>query len=331
MNRMSNRSCNCSIAVGKWMLFAAALWTASAQAQQVELRADTTALKLGGQTWIHLQTVRDPAQTASAFEWPVLKDTLPGGWEILEMRPADTSLVPLDDGRDAIAITRSLRVTTWDSGLVRMPALPFVLDGDTLLSNPVLFAVASPALGDEGQIANFHDIVEVDWTLAERLRRIIPWILAALALAGLAWAAMRWWKNRERQADRTASEPEKPREPAHVIALRTLREIQERAVWKQGNPKGHQSAISLALRTYLEDRFDVPALEQTTGDIARTLRSVAIDPDLRRQFVEVLELADLVKFAKYRGDAAEHERAVRRAIELVERTRPVADESPSAS
>ena len=313
------------------MIWAALLGTASAQAQQVELRADTTALKLGGQTWIHLSTVRDPALTASAFEWPVLKDTLPGGWEILEMRPADTSLVPLEDGRDAIAITQSMRVTTWDSGLVRMPALPFVLDGDTLRSNPMLFSVASPVLGEEGQIANFHDIVEVDWTLAERLRRLLPWLLAALVAAALAWGALRWWKNREGTAGEAASEPEKPREPAHVIALRALREIQERAVWKQGNPKGHQSAISDAVRTYLEHRFDVPAREQTTGEIARTLRSVSLDPDARRQFVELLELADLVKFAKYHGEAAEHERAVRRAIELVERTRLVVDETPSAS
>lgn len=313
------------------MLFAALWATAGAQAQQVELRADTTALKLGGQTWIHLSTVRDPALTASAFEWPVLKDTLPGGWEILEMRPADTSLVTLDDGRDAIAITQSMRVTTWDSGLVRMPALPFVLDGDTLFSNPMLFAVASPVLGDEGQIANFHDIVEVDWTLAERLRRLLPWLLAALAIAGLVWGGLRWWKNREVPAEGAAAEPEQPREPAHVLALRALREIQERAVWKQGNPKGHHSAISDALRTYLEHRFDVPAREQTTNEIARTLRSVALDPDARRQFIEVLELADLVKFAKYRGEAAEHERSVRRAIELVERTRHTADETPSTS
>jgi hypothetical protein len=258
----------------------------------------------------------------------MMKDTLPGGWEILEVRPADTALLRFDDGRDAISITRSMRVTTWDSGVVRMPELPFVLAEDTLRSNALLFAVDAPSLGSEGQIANFHDVIDVDWTLAEQLRRALPALLALFAFGAAAWFAFTWWKRRKATATAEAPEPKKPLEPADVIALRALRTLQERALWKQGNPKAHHSGISDALRAYLEHRFGITAREQTTTEIARNLRALAISGELAAEFISVLELADLVKFAKYQGEAADHERSIRRAIELVERTRPVAVESP---
>lgn len=297
---------------------------AQGQGHRAELRADTTALQLGGQTWIHLQTVRDPALSSDGFVWPALKDTLPGGWEVLEVRDADTSLVAFADGRDGIAITRSLRVTTWDSGFVRMPELPFVLGGDTLWSNALLFAVEAPVLGEEGTIANHHDVVDVEWTLLERLLRALPWAFGILAFAAAVWGGVRWWRRRAVRSVGPMAAAVSPVEPAHAVALRALREVKERASWKQGNPKGHHSAVSTILRAYLEQRFGLAALEQTTGDIARSLRAADLDANLRRQVLDVLEFADLVKFAKHRGEADDHERAVLRAIEFVERTRPAA-------
>lgn len=312
----------------KRILFLVASWACISsllgQEPTVALRADTSAILFGGQTWIHLEAVRDPAAGAADLRWVTWKDTLPGGWEILETRPTDTSLVVLANGQDAIAITQSMRVTTWDSGVVRMPELPVLWADDTLLSNALLFSVRAPQLGPEGQIADFADIVEVDWTLWERLQRALPYALAALVLALIVYGtvvAVRRFKRGERPV---AAAPQAPREPADVIALRELRAIQERAAWKQGDVKGHHSAVSDVLRTYLEHRFGFNAPEQTTSEIRQHLSAQPMPADVRHLFIEVLELADLVKFAKFRGEAADHERAVMRAVKCVEHTRPVA-------
>ncbi len=321
---MSNPSCNCLTAVAKWLMTIAllALMGASTSAQEVTLRADTASLALGGQTWVHLEAIRDPSRTSAAFAWPAEQDTLPGGWEILEQRPLDTALVTLEDGRDAIAVTRSMRVTTWDTGVVRMPELPLVLGADTLRSNALLFVVRSPQLGDEGQIADYADVLDVQWTLWERLQRALPYLLAVLLLAAAAvgaWYARRRWAAGRTEA--TPQTPEAPREPADVIALRTLRSVQERAAWKRGNVKGHHSEVSAALRTYLEHRYHFAAMELTTAEIRRGIASTGVEADHQRALLAVLELTDLVKFAKYHGGAEEHERVVRMAIEFVERTR----------
>lgn len=297
--------------------------TGGAAAQRALLEADTTVLDMGGQTWVHLTAQRDPAVSSGAFTWPTYKDTLPGGWEVLETLPLDTSLVPSPDGRDLLAVTQSMRVTAWDTGVVRMPELPLVLGADTVRSNALLFVVKGPQLGEEGQIANFADVVDVEWTWWERFQRALPYLLGALLLAGLAtgaYFAYRRWQGR--QALDAPAAPEAPREPADVIALRTLRRIQEQAAWKQGLVKGHHSEVSTAVRAYLEHRFGFAALELTTAEIRRGAHSIGIDADQQRALLAILELTDLVKFAKYTGGAEEHERVVRQAITFVEQTRP---------
>ena len=294
------------------------LLVASISAQQVTLEADTTALELGGQTWIHLSAQRDPASNSASFAWPTWQDTLPGGWEILELRPLDTALVRWEDGRDAIAVTQSMRVTTWDTGVVRMPELSLTLGADTVTSNAMLFVVHAPQLGDEGQIADYAEVIDVKWTLWERLQRALPFLLAALLLlAVLAGGYVIYRRRSQRLRVAAPSEPELPKEPADVIALRR---VQEQAAWKRGDLKGHHTQISTALRTYLEQQFGFAALELTTVEIRRGVASTGVEAEQQRNLLAILELSDLVKFAKYHGGAEEHERAVRRAIEFVERT-----------
>ena len=323
MNRTSNPSCNCSIAVVKYLIstIAAVLLVANVDAQRVTLEADTTTLELGGQTWIHLSAQRDPASSSATYAWPAWEDTLPGGWEILELRPLDTSLVQWEDGRDAIAVTQSMRVTTWDTGVVRMPELPLTLGADTFISNAMLFVVHAPQLGEEGQIADFAEVIDVQWTLWERLQRALPYLLAALLLVAVVACGYVVYRRRaQRMRASDSMDPELPKEPADVIALRTLRRVQEQAAWKRGDFKGHHAQISTALRTYLEQQFGFAALELTTAEIRRGVASTGVDAEQQRNLLAILELSDLVKFAKYQGGAEEHERAVRRAIEFVERT-----------
>jgi hypothetical protein len=95
--------------------------------------------------------------------------------------------------------------------------------------------------------------------------------------------------------------PVKPKEPAHIIALRELDRIKNEKIWQKDKIKEYYSEVTEVLRTYIEDRFEIPAMEQTSEE---TLDSFKFRRDLLNEKLysnlgRILNLADLVKFAKY--------------------------------
>lgn len=85
--------------------------------------------------------------------------------------------------------------------------------------------------------------------------------------------------------------------------------------------KEFHSALSDTVREYLEAAFHTPALERTTAEILRQLRKrqdLASDRQLLVQ--ELLEHCDLVKFAKFRPEAAEALQIHAAAVRFVKET-----------
>ncbi len=97
------------------------------------------------------------------------------------------------------------------------------------------------------------------------------------------------------------SRPPKPKEPAHVVALRELDRIKEEKIWQKEKIKAYYSEITEVLRIYIEDRFEIPAMEQTTDEILTSFRNrkELLSEKSLANLSQILSLADLVKFAKY--------------------------------
>jgi hypothetical protein len=82
--------------------------------------------------------------------------------------------------------------------------------------------------------------------------------------------------------------------------LRELERIKYEKPWQKGQVKLFYSQLTDVLRTYMEDRFSFPAMEQTTHEIITTLKTMDLPDDkLVPKIKGVLETADLAKFAKY--------------------------------
>ena len=116
-------------------------------------------------------------------------------------------------------------------------------------------------------------------------------------------------------------EKPKPKIPAHIPALKKLEEIKKLKLWQHEKTKEHHSQISETLRAYIEDRFGTIALEQTTYEIAYSLKLKDISPNRLEQLIEVLKLADLVKFAKEKPLPNENEDSLTKAFEFVNATK----------
>lgn len=142
------------------------------------------------------------------------------------------------------------------------------------------------------------------------------WLVAVFLLSALC--VLLWRKRKLALAG-----PPPPPVPADIVALDKLRALTQTDWLVTGKIKEYYSAISDILRGYLEAAFQISALERTTGELMRDLRRKSVIPvELQGELKELLEMADLVKFAKWRPDAAEASQTHQTAVKFVEETRP---------
>jgi hypothetical protein len=115
--------------------------------------------------------------------------------------------------------------------------------------------------------------------------------------------------------------PPPPLQP-HELALRQLEELQKQQLWQNGQVKDYHTALTFIVREYLEKRYGILALEQTTDEILAQLRQRDFDLALSQKLGDVLQTADLVKFAKAQPTAEFHELAMTTARAFILETKP---------
>ena len=186
-------------------------------------------------------------------------------------------------------------------------------------TQPLLIRVVTPLLEENAQPKPPADIVAAQWTLWERLLMAGPWLLVGLLAFFAAWLTkwlLRRWYNRTVE-EPFVPEPVATTEPVHLTALQALHRLKAEEGWTQGHAKEVQAEASLVLRTYLEGRFDLPAAERTTEEIAQLLPMSAVPPSWHVRLLTGLNQADVVKFAKGQLPDASHAATLDAYLEFV--------------
>ncbi len=116
-----------------------------------------------------------------------------------------------------------------------------------------------------------------------------------------------------------AQEP--PLSPEDEALLR-LNRLFDSDLIRQGKMKAYFLELSEILRSYFEKRFEILAIESTTFEILRDLRGKEIPQGLLEKIGQVLEEADLVKFAKFKPSAPEILKLNQLSKTIVEEARP---------
>ena len=155
-----------------------------------------------------------------------------------------------------------------------------------------------------------------DWP-APRSRWALWGLLAlAIAAAGL-WALRRWLLT-----PRTFLHMPPPT-PAHVVALRELRQLRDKRWIETRAVEPFYVALSGIVRRYLEARFGLRAPDRTTEEFIReAAASKALTPEQRQVVGGFLEQSDLVKFARHAPESADMQTAFESAERLVQETIP---------
>ena len=274
-------------------------------------------LMIGDQTAMHLSVTQEANERV---EMPVFGETLQDGIEIVNRSAVDTTTLP--DGR--LQLSQELTLTSFKDSLFAVAPIAVVSGGDTFWTEPMALNVIQPFEVDSSlAITDIKDIEKapIYWW------GIIRWILLALAVIGLfvgAYYGVLWYRKHFLKEEEVI-EPELLR-PADEVALEKLDEIKAQKIWKDGKVKEYQTELTDVVREYIGRRFDVQSTEKTSDETLRAMKPL-IDKELFAKLSKMLQLADLVKFAKWHTTPDENEQALSTAYEFVNETRPTPDPS----
>jgi len=289
---------------------------------QVKVNAvlDSNKIRIGEQTKLDLYVSYD-ATAAKDLKilWPSFEDTITGKVEIVSKTRID-STIPDKSNPSLIQEHQQFIVTAFDSGYFAIPPFKFIVNGDTV--NPVLtevlFLEVNTVKTDttDATIKDikppFNEPFDWKWYLP-----LAYWAGGAILLVALiVFIILKLTKKKPEPVVE-----KKPDVPPHIIALTQLEKVKEQAVWKEGKTKEYYSAISDAVRLYIEGRFGIQALELTTDEIVRAFKSQVVDPVSKEKLQHMLVLADFVKFAKQIPIEQEHAMALQNAFDFVNGTK----------
>jgi hypothetical protein len=227
-------------------------------------------------------------------EFPQLPDSIVKV-EILSKSKIDTS--KLEGSR--IQLKQSYLITCFDSGAHYIPPFYFKVKKagsiDSLRSNDLTLFVKFPAVDMKKGPVDIKKPFAAPITLKE----IAPWLLGIILIGAVVFLII-YAISRRNKNKPLFQRPPKPKLPAHVIALQELDKLKGEELWQHEKVKDYYTRLTDIVRVYIEDRFTIAAMEQTTFEILNSFKAKEslVDGNAVNELKEILEVADLVKFAK---------------------------------
>lgn len=302
------------------LIFVSTLFINKSHAQQVAASAklDSMVIFIGGQIDLTLEVTQSVGQNVN---FPLMVDTISKSVEIVEVGKIDTS--KLDNNR--LLLKQVYRITSFDSGVHLIPAIRFEL-ADAQADNyaqtqPMAIKVVNPfeVVDPEKGIFDIKQPVNTPFNLAELLP-YLPYFLGFILFVGIVTGLLIWRFNRKLLLP--FLNKEKPIEPPHVIALRELERIRQEKIWQKGLVKQYYIQLTDVVRQYMETRFDMPVMEQTSDEtLAATKNIDAISVECWKNLQQLLTTADLAKFAKMEPRADENDLCLMHALFFVNQTK----------
>jgi len=290
----------------------------SAQSVDVYASIDTNFLLIGEQTQIELKVQYRLEGETINVQFPVFSDTISEFIEIVYTSPIDT-IYPDKDDLTIVEQTQKITITSFDAGSYQIPCFEFQINQNLFQTGTLNLQVQPMEVDTSKAIFDIRGPIEEPFSIIDWAKENWIWIAIVLILLIVGIVLIYYLKNRSTKI----VEEIIIIIPADVIGLEKLKKLKAKQLWQAGKVKMYHSEISEIIREYIEKRYEVNALENTTHEIMQSLRFQSIEPNLLTKLNQVLVLSDLVKFAKEKPLPAENEMSLINAIEFVEETKQI--------
>lgn len=278
---------------------------------------DTNEVLIGD--WIELTLEVSLSKNESVL-WPIIDESIEVDsaryLELLDISEVDTADLGVQ-----YRFSRIYTFTIFDTGYYVIP--PFQVqfqaqDSDkltTAASEPLLLSVYGLEIDTSQAIKPIKDPMDMPFRFVE----IRDWLIIGGVVALLMIGILYFFMTRKR-IEKPVVIKREPERPPHLIALEQLDRLESRKLWQNDEVKEYHSELSEILREYLENRYQILALESTTDELLDRMSRITLDERLRENLTQVLQLADFVKFAKMRPLPDEHTRSMKLAYEFIRGT-----------
>ena len=293
-----------------------------AQLYNPKVKLDTNRILIGDQIYLHIDVLK---KKNSRVVFPVFQDTISKEIEIIEQTKIDT--IEVNDELERLI--QRLTITSFDSGFWAIPSYKFEVTEDKLtndfFSKPQYLQVFTLSL-DSGENAIFD--IKLPMAIPYTLKELVPWI--AIGLGSILLILFAFYVYKRIKQNKPVLRREKPKEPAYLIAFRELELLKQKKLWQQGKVKDYYSELTDIYRIYLENRFEIPAMEQTSYEIVSALKEADLDQRLELSKLEdFLLTADLVKFAKENPVAEQNESYFELVFNFIDFTKKLENQEKS--
>jgi len=316
---------------------------AQAQKASVQASVEPAEILIGEQAIINLKII---APKDKVVLFPIYESQIIPGLEVLAMPKPDTIVE-----NNVMTLNVKYLVTSFDSTLYHIPAIP-VYDGtDTIYSNSFGLKVTSPALKDstlaylEKMNTGQTDSIDFNQLQLNDIKPIrkppfvitdylwVLWIFLGILLLLLITGFTVYLVLRKKNKGYFFTPPVVL--PPHVRAIQALDKLKEEKIWMQGREKEFYTKVTDILRQYIFDRYRINAMEMTSGEILNEIRKETDVASVYENLKQILSVSDLVKFAKYKPFTDENDLSMMNAYFFVNQTRepdpvPKKDEAVSA-
>ncbi|MBC7381581.1 MAG: hypothetical protein H7296_01140 [Bacteroidia bacterium] len=256
---------------------------------RVEATFDTAAIRIGEQFHLNMELML-PQNARLAF--PDFGDSI-GQLAVVEQGKTDTLQ---DKENKSVIYKQSVTLTAFEPGnYILQPFYFYYRLGaskniDSVATAPLQILVQTVPVDTAKAIKDIKPVLDVPVTFDE----VLPYLLVTLALLIIVGLILWYLKKRKKPAAPAYIAP--PR-PAHEIANEALQKIESEKLWQEGLYKAYQSGVSDTVRTYIENRFNITALELTTDETLVHLKKL-VNAEAFEKLKYILQVADTVKFAK---------------------------------
>lgn len=320
---MSDNSNNMRKITKKLALFALILLISPlvslANVGPISLKAslDSAHIIMGKQTTLHIEIVDNNGVNGAL---PILDaDTIIAEIEVISKSQADT--IDLENNRRQI--NQDIIIQSFDSGLYTIPPIQYIVGKDTFKANPLALKVIPVSVDSLQTIHGQADVINPNSRWYDFLPDFITdywgWILVVIiVILGAIFGLLLYKKKLP-----ITLTPAKKEIPPYELAIQLLEKLRDEKLCERGQEKEFYTRLTDILRSYIDSRFGINAMEMTTTQIIESLNSNNETVDSKSYVEQVLEIADFVKFAKVRPLPDDNVKSYNWALQFVKETKPI--------